>query len=84
MFSSDAEALEEVVGILADGETFAARFDEKKKAFVVAEQEDQETVRARRKAIVDGYVKQGLTQPEIARLFGVSDRTIRNWINETE
>ena len=70
--------------IAVDGETFAVRFDEKQKAFVVAEQEDQETVRARRKAIVDGYVKQGLTQPEIARLFGVSDRTIRNWINEAE
>ena len=70
--------------IAVDGETFAVRFDEKKKAFVVAEQEDQETVRARRKAIVEGYAKQGLTQPEIARLFGVTDKTIRNWISKSE
>jgi len=41
-------------------------------------------VKARRKAIVDGYVKQGLTQPEIARLFGVTDKTIRNWISKSE
>lgn len=67
-----------------DGETFAVRFDENKKAFVVAEQEDPETVKARRKAIVEGYVKQGLTQPEIARLFGVTDKTIRNWISKSE
>ena len=70
--------------IAVDGETFAVRFDENQKAFVVAEQEDQETVKARRKAIVDGYVKQGLTQPEIARLFGVTDKTIRNWVNKSE
>ncbi len=70
--------------IAVDGETFAVRFDENQKAFVVAEQEDQETVRARRKAIVEGYAKQGLTQPEIARLFGVTDKTIRNWISKSE
>ena len=70
--------------IAVDGETFAVRFDEKQKAFVVAEQEDPEVVKARRKAIVEGYVKQGLTQPEIARLFGVDERTIRNWLNKTE
>lgn len=70
--------------IAVDGETFAVRFDEKKKTFVVAEQEDPETVRARRKAIVEGYAKQGLTQPEIARLFGVTDKTIRNWISKSE
>ena len=67
-----------------DGESFAVRFDETQKAFVVAEPEDKEKVRARRKAIVEGYAKQGLTQPEIARLFGVDERTIRNWINKSE
>ena len=72
------------IKIAEDGETFAVRFDENKKAFVVAEQEDPETVKARRKAIVEGYVKQGLTQPEIARLFGVTDKTIRNWISKSE
>ena len=71
------------IKIAEDGETFTVRLEEGN-VFAVADKEDQETVRARRKAIVDGYVKQGLTQPEIARLFGVSDRTIRNWINETE
>ena len=70
--------------IAEDVETFAVRFDEKQKTFVVAEQEEPEVVKARRKAIINGYVKQGLTQLEIARLFGVSDRTIRNWIDETE
>ena len=67
-----------------DGESFAVRFDETQKAFVVAEPEDKEKVHARRKAIVEGYAKQGLTQPEIARLFGVDERTIRNWINKSE
>ena len=72
-----------IIKIAEDGETFAVRLEEGN-VFAIADKEDQETVRARRKAIVDGYVKQELTQPEIARLFGVSDRTIRNWINETE
>ncbi len=68
--------------ITEDGETFTVRLEEGN-VFAVADKEDQETVRARRKAIVEGYVKQGLTQPEIARLFGVTDKTIRNWINKS-
>jgi len=67
-----------------DGESFEVRFDETQKAFVVADSEDKAVVQARRKAIVEGYAKQGLTQPEIARLFGVDERTIRNWINKSE
>lgn len=69
--------------IAEDGETFTVRLEEGN-VFAVADKEDQETVRARRKAIVEGYVKRGLTQPEIARLFGVTDKTIRNWISKSE
>ena len=71
------------IKIAEDGETFTVRLEEGN-VFAVADKEDQETVRARRKAIVEGYVKQGLTQPEIARLFGVTDKTIRNWISKSE
>jgi hypothetical protein len=71
------------IKIAEDGETFTVRLEEGN-VFAVADKEDQETVRARRKAIVEGYAKQGLTQPEIARLFGVTDKTIRNWISKSE
>jgi len=71
------------IKIAEDGETFTVRLEEGN-VFSVADKEDQETVRARRKAIVEGYAKQGLTQPEIARLFGVTDKTIRNWISKSE
>ena len=69
--------------IFEDSESFAVRLEEGN-VFALANKEDKETVQARRKAIVEGYVKQGLTQPEIARLFGVTDKTIRNWINKSE
>ena len=44
--------------IAEDGETFTVRLEEGN-VFAVADKEDQETVRARRKAIVEGYVKRG-------------------------
>lgn len=69
--------------IFEDSESFTVRLEEGN-VFALVGKEDKETIKARRKAIVEGYAKQGLTQPEIARLFGVSDRTIRNWIDETE
>ena len=69
--------------IFEDSKSFTVRLEEGN-VFALVGKEDKETIKARRKAIVEGYAKQGLTQPEIARLFGVSDRTIRNWIDETE
>ena len=70
------------IKIAEDGEPFTVRFDETLKAFVVADSEDKAVVQARRKAIVEGYVKQGLTRPEIARLFGTNERTIYNWLKK--
>ena len=69
--------------IVEDGESFAVRLEDGN-VFALADKENQETVKAHRKAIIEGYVKQGLTQPEIARLFGVTDKTIRNRVNKTE
>lgn len=69
--------------IAEDGESFAVRLEDGN-VFALVDKEDKETIRCRRKAIIEGYAKQGLTQPEIARLFGVDERTIRNWISKTE
>ena len=61
-----------------DGEPFSVKLDEKNQ-FVLSE-ENHITVTEMRKTLIEQYEKKyHLTQSEIGRLFGVTDKTIRNW-----
>ncbi len=63
--------------IPVDGESFSVKLDDNNHFIVVDPAHSQEEMR---KELVKQYEKHyELTQPEIGRLFGVSDRAIRDW-----
>ena len=61
-----------------DGKQFTAKLDEKGHFVVLDKEPSRDTMR---RLLVNEYItKFKLTQAEIAKLFGTTDRTIRNWL----
>jgi hypothetical protein len=66
--------------IAEDGESFEVVLDENNNFVVVNSIRSQKEMR---KLLLSGYEKYyKLTQDEIGKLFDVSSRTIRNWLDE--